>query len=77
MADREDQVTDRISDLLPDGCISLGFVASIKALSPDGSVSLYHCRSLDLNNWEAAGMLVSALDDQRDELRGIGDGDEE
>lgn len=62
---------DPFAALLPDGAVSLGFVASIKALDAQGRVSLYHVRSDELTPWEALGALVSAADDLRDHLRGL------
>lgn len=63
---------DPFAELLPEGCISLGFVACIKALDAEGDVTLHQVRSGDLAAWEAAGMLLSTLDDLRDYLRGLG-----
>lgn len=60
---------DRITDMLPEGYISLGFVASVKALRPDGEVVFTHVTHGGLNAMELIGMVTSVADDLRDDLR--------
>lgn len=45
---------------LPEGCIPLGFVAVVKALDPEGSLTLFHIQSTDLTSWEVVGMVKAA-----------------
>lgn len=59
MADRYN-----LANLLPEGAVPLGFVASVVALAPDGDQTLYHLAH-EVLPWEAIGMLTSHLDDQR------------
>lgn len=61
--------SEKITDLLPEGYISIGFIASIKALRPDGEVTLLHVTRGGLNPWEQIGMATSLQDDLRDDLR--------
>lgn len=61
----EAQAESRIADLLPEGYTALGFAVSIKALDRDANVCLLNRHTEELAPWEAAGMLLSALDDVR------------
>ncbi|WP_336160036.1 hypothetical protein [Amycolatopsis sp. VC5-11] len=53
-----------LADLLPEGAVPLGFVASVAALVPDSDQTLYYLAH-EVMPWEAIGMLTSHLDDQR------------
>lgn len=55
--------------MLPEGYISLGFVATVKALRPDGEVVFTHVTHGGLNSMELIGMVTSLHDDLRDDLR--------
>lgn len=68
----DNEGSDRLNDLLPEGYIPLGFIVSIKALNADGEVVLVQRTSDGLNAWEAAGMAMSLSDDLRDCLREAG-----
>ena len=59
----------RLIDGLPDGFMPVGFVCSVKALSPSGDLVLLHSHTSQVTTWEAIGMLTSHLDDLRDGLR--------
>lgn len=66
-----------IADMLPEGYISLGFIAVIKCLDSNGDLAIVNVRDDNLSKWEAIGMLIQANDDLRDQLRAYVDrGDE-
>ena len=56
-------------DDVPEGWTPLEAVVVIKCLSGDGSVALHETATPSVNGWEAAGMLLWALDGTRDDLR--------
>jgi hypothetical protein len=59
----------------PEGWTPLEAVAVIKALDEEGKVRLYSRNTPALNGWEAAGMLLWALDgDRRDLLNATEEG---
>jgi hypothetical protein len=60
---------DRITDMLPEGYMSLGFVATVKSMRPDGEVVFRHVTQGGLNTMELIGMVTSLQDDLRDDLR--------
>lgn len=60
---------NNITDLLPEGYITLGYAVSIKALDENGDVCLINYRTEDLNTWEALGMHISAADDIRQRMQ--------
>lgn len=60
---------DRISDMIPEGYTPLDIAFSVKCLDVDGNVTLINGSSETLTAWEKVGMLTSALDDARDEMR--------
>lgn len=56
-------------DPVPDGWTALEGVAVVKCLDENGVLRLAVQASDGLTTWEAAGMLLTALDGQREELR--------
>lgn len=59
---------DPFARYLPDGSMTLGFVACVKVLDSDGSYSLQHIYSEDVTSWERVGMATSLLDVVRDRM---------
>ncbi len=55
--------------MIPADYMSLGFIATIKALRPDGEVVFRHVTHGGLNAMEMVGMSTSLRDDLRDDLR--------
>lgn len=65
----DEEASDRISDLLPEGFVSLGIVVGIKCLNEEGEISLATHRSADITSWEAVGILATLADDIKLEMR--------
>lgn len=55
----------QLTEVVPDGCVLLEYVVSMKALDSDGDVVIVNYRSPGLTSWEALGMLTCLSDDIR------------
>lgn len=62
------ETPDRISDLLPEGFISLGIVVGIKCLNEEGDISLATYRSPDMSAWEGLGILTTLIEDSKRDM---------
>lgn len=59
---------DSITSRLPEGFISLGFIAAVKCLDGEGNIALATIESEALPPWEAYGMLLTAAEDFKPEM---------
>lgn len=59
----------RLCDFLPEGATASGFVVVFEALDAEGELYLHVRSSEGVPPWKAVGMMTTATDQMRDDLR--------